>query len=115
MPLIDDTARAFLPCPNVPVLRAKAGPLAGLRFNVKDLFDVAARPTGGGQPLVLAISGIKTNTAPAVQQLLDAGARFLGKTVTDDQFAAAARYRERFKKHLADWLGADGVLVMPTP
>ena len=36
------------------------------------------------------------------------------KTVTDAQFAQATVYRERFKKHLADLLGADGVLVMPT-
>lgn len=38
---------------------------------------------GGGQPFVPAMSGIKNKTAPAVQQLLDAGARFIGKTATD--------------------------------
>ncbi len=84
MPLITDTAHAFLPYPDVPVLHAGTGPLAGLCFGVKDLFDVAGYPTGGGQPLVLAMSGIKTKTAPAVQQLLDAGAKFVGKTVTDE-------------------------------
>ena len=36
------------------------------------------------------------------------------KTVTDEQLATASAYRERFKKHLADLLGADCVLVMPT-
>jgi amidase len=30
------------------------------------------------------MSGIKTRTAPTVQKLLDAGARFVGKTVTDE-------------------------------
>ena len=84
MPLINDTAHAFLPYPDVTVPHASAGPLAGLCFGVKDLFDVAGYPTGGGQPFVLAMSGIKTKTAPAVQQLLDAGARFVGKTVTDE-------------------------------
>ncbi len=84
MPLIHDTAHAFLPYPDVPVPHASAGPLTGLCFGVKDLFDVAGYPTGGGQPFVLAMSGIKTTTAPAVQQLLDAGARFVGKTVTDE-------------------------------
>jgi amidase len=84
MPLVDDTAHAFLPYPDVPVPHASTGPLAGLSFGVKDLFDVAGYPTGGGQPFVLAMSGIKTSTAPAVQQLLDAGARFAGKTVTDE-------------------------------
>jgi amidase len=84
MLLINDTAHAFLPYPDAPVPHASAGPLTGLCFGVKDLFDVAGYPTGGGQPFVLAMSGIKTKTAPAVQQLLDAGARFVGKTVTDE-------------------------------
>ena len=30
------------------------------------------------------MSGIKTTTAPTVQRLLDAGARFVGKTITDE-------------------------------
>ena len=84
MPLINDTAHAFLPYPDAPVTHASTGPLAGLCFGVKDLFDVAGYPTGGGQPFVLAMSGIKTQTAPTVQKLLDAGARFIGKTVTDE-------------------------------
>ena len=84
MPLINDTAHAFLPYPDVPVPHASTGPLGGLCFGVKDLFDVAGYPTGGGQPFVLAMSGIKTKTAPTVQKLLDAGARFIGKTVTDE-------------------------------
>ncbi len=84
MPLIHDTAHAFLPYPDVPVPHASTGPLSGLCFGVKDLFDVAGYPTGGGQPFVLAMSGIKTRTAPTVQKLLDAGARFIGKTVTDE-------------------------------
>ena len=84
MPLPNDTAHAFLPYPDAQVPHAGAGLLAGLSFGVKDLFDVAGYPTGGGQPLLLAMSGIKKNTAPAVQMLLDAGARFVGKTVTDE-------------------------------
>ena len=84
MPLINDTAHAFLPYPDAPVPHALTGPLTGLCFAAKDLFDVEGYPTGGGQPFVLAMSGIKTHTAPAVQLLLDAGARFVGKTVTDE-------------------------------
>ena len=84
MPLIHDTAHAFLPYPDAPVPHASTGPLSGLTFGVKDLFDVAGYPTGGGQPFVLAMSGIKTQSAPTVQKLLDAGARFIGKTVTDE-------------------------------
>ena len=33
---------------------------------------------------MLALSGIKTRTAPTVQKLLDAGARLVGKTITDE-------------------------------
>ncbi|MGN8084241.1 amidase [Variovorax sp. 22077] len=83
MPL-HDLARAFVPYPDAPVPRAATGPLADLSFAAKDLFDVAGYPTGGGNPIVLAMSGIKTRTAPTVQKLLDAGARFVGKTVTDE-------------------------------
>ncbi|MGJ7504395.1 amidase [Variovorax sp. ZT5P49] len=83
MPL-HDPAHAFVPYPDAPVPRAATGPLADLSFAAKDLFDVAGYPTGGGNPIVLAMSGIKTRTAPTVQKLLDAGARFAGKTVTDE-------------------------------
>ncbi|MGJ7608600.1 amidase [Variovorax sp. LT1R20] len=83
MPL-HDPAHAFVPYPDAPVARASTGPLSDLSFAAKDLFDVAGYPTGGGNPIVLAMSGIKTRTAPTVQKLLDAGARFAGKTVTDE-------------------------------
>lgn len=84
MLLMDDPARAFMPYPAVPVPNAPTGPLTGLSFAVKDLFDVAGYPTGGGSPLLLATSGIRTQTAPVVRTLLDAGARFVGKTHTDE-------------------------------
>ncbi|KPF55075.1 amidase [beta proteobacterium AAP51] len=80
----DRGIHAFVPYPAAPVPHAAGGPLAGLSFAVKDLFDIAGHPTGGGNPIVLALSGIKTGTAPTVQRLLDAGARFVGKTVTDE-------------------------------
>jgi len=83
MPL-HDPAHAFVPYPDVPVRHAGSGPLSGLYFGVKDLFDIAGYPTGGGNPLLLAMSGIKTQTAPTVQKLLDAGAALAGKTVTDE-------------------------------
>jgi amidase len=79
-----DPAHAFLPYPPAEVPNAPSGPLAGLTFAAKDLFDVAGYPTGGGSPHVLAMSGVKTRTAPTVQKLLDAGARFVGKTHTDE-------------------------------
>ena len=83
MPL-NDPAHAFVPYPDVPVAHASTGPLSGLHFGVKDLFDVAGYPTGGGNPLLLALSGIKNQHAPTVRKLLDTGAAFAGKTVTDE-------------------------------
>jgi amidase len=79
-----DPARAFMPYPAVAVPHAEAGPLHGLTFAAKDLFDVAGYPTSGGSPHLLALSGPKTSTAPVVQRLLDAGARLVGKTITDE-------------------------------
>jgi len=81
---VSEQARCFVPYPNARVSHRASGPLAGLTFAAKDLFDVAGYPTGGGQPFVLARSGIKNRHAQSVQKLLDAGARFVGKTVTDE-------------------------------
>jgi amidase len=79
-----DPAHAFMPYPAAAVPHAAAGELQGLTFAAKDLFDVAGYPTSGGSPLQLALSGIRAGTAPVVQQLLDAGAAFVGKTITDE-------------------------------
>lgn len=84
MLLSDDPARAFLPYPGAPVANAASGPLAGLTFAAKDLFDVEGYPTGAGSPHVLAMSGVKASTAPIVRRLLEAGAQFVGKTHTDE-------------------------------
>ncbi|TAG04370.1 MAG: amidase [Betaproteobacteria bacterium] len=84
MLLPQDPANAVVPYPAVEVPNAETGPLSGLTFAAKDLFDVAGYPTGGGNPVLLAKSGIKTKNAVTVQKLLDAGARFVGKTHTDE-------------------------------
>ena len=81
---MQDDLRAFMPYPVHPVVHALSGPLSGMTFAVKDLFDVAGYPTGGGNPHLLALSGIKNRTAPVVQTLLDKGARFIGKTHTSE-------------------------------
>lgn len=79
-----DPAVGFMPYPRVAVSHSESGPLLGMSFGVKDLFDVAGYPTSAGQPLWLAQSGVKDETAPAVTRLLDAGASFAGKTITDE-------------------------------
>lgn len=82
--MIDDSLRCWVPYPAVSVSHAAEGPLKGLSMAVKDLFDVKGYPTGAGSPHVLAMSGIKKAHAPLVARLLKAGARFAGKTVTDE-------------------------------
>ena len=77
------SARCFMPYPEVPVPHAKEGPLTGLTFAVKDIFDVAGYPTSAGNPTFLALQGIKQKTASCVEKLLAAGAEFQGKTITD--------------------------------
>lgn len=84
MLLKDDPVHAFMPYPAIEVENAATGPLAGLTFGVKDIFDVAGYRTGCGNPIKLAQSGIATAHAPAVQALLEAGARFVGKTHTEE-------------------------------
>ena len=74
----------FVAGPPVRVAGASAGPLAGLTFAAKDLFDIAGHPTGGGNPDWARAHPVPTRHAWAVQRLLDAGATLVGKTVTDE-------------------------------
>lgn len=75
---------ALLDMAEVPVPHAKFGPLAGTRLAVKDIYDVAGYRTGCGNPGKLAEADFAERTAPAVKLILDAGARFVGKTQTDE-------------------------------
>ncbi len=74
----------FVAGPPLRIPGAPGGPLAGLTFAAKDLFDVAGHPTGGGNPDWARQHPIPTRHAWAVQRLLDAGATLIGKTVTDE-------------------------------
>jgi len=74
----------FVPGPALRIEGAPGGPLAGLTFAAKDLFDVAGHPTGGGNPDWARAHPIPTRHAWAVQRLLDAGATLIGKTITDE-------------------------------
>jgi len=82
MLLAKDDVHAFMPYPAALVTNAKSGALSGLTLGVKDIYDIEGYPTGCGQPTKLALSGIKTKTAPIVQRFLDRGARLVGKTHT---------------------------------
>ncbi|MGY6410088.1 MAG: amidase [Alkalilacustris sp.] len=60
------------------------GPLAGLTLAVKDLFDVEGLVTGGGTPAWAEGRAPAEADAPPVAALRAAGARLVGKTVTDE-------------------------------
>ncbi len=75
---------AFCPHGNFAISGAASGALKGLAFAVKDIFDIAGRVTGCGNPDWLASHQPASRHAPVVQALLDAGADMLGKTITDE-------------------------------
>ena len=59
-------------------------PLDGQKVAVKDLFNVAGFPVGGGVPAYLAEAFPAETTAPAVKALLDGGADVVGIARTDE-------------------------------
>ncbi len=79
-----DAVGAFVPGVDARIEGAAEGPLAGLTFAAKDLFDVAGYPTGGGNPDWGRGKPVPAAHAWAVQTLLDAGASLIGKTITDE-------------------------------
>jgi len=80
----NDALGAFCRHTHVALSGAGEGPLAGLEFGAKDIYDVAGHKTGFGSPDWLRTHAPAARTAPVVQRLLDAGADMLGKTQTDE-------------------------------
>lgn len=74
----------FVPGSSIRLAGRPGGPLDGLTFAAKDLFDVAGHPTGGGNPDWARQNPVPDRHAWAVQALLDAGATLVGKTITDE-------------------------------
>lgn len=80
----DDALGAFCRHTHVALKGSGSGPLKGLSFGVKDIYDIAGHKTGFGSPDWLATHEVAAATAPVVQQLLAAGAYMAGKTQTDE-------------------------------
>ncbi|WP_067094131.1 amidase [Marinomonas atlantica] len=78
-PFLRLTLASFPSCP-----AASEQPLAGMRLAVKDLFHMQGLPTSAGNPTWLATHDLPTTTASSVIKLLQAGAQFVGKTITDE-------------------------------
>lgn len=81
---IHDSVGAWVPHGRFVVPGAGRGPLAGLRFAAKDVFDVAGHRTGAGNPAWLETHAEATASNPLVDTLLQAGATLVGKTLTDE-------------------------------
>ena len=63
---------------------APSGPLAGLTFAAKDIYDIAGHKTGFGSPDWLRTHAEAVRTAPVVEALAQSGASMVGKTQTDE-------------------------------
>lgn len=79
-----DPIGAFVPGPQPHLPGAVKGPLVGLTFAAKDLYDVAGFVTGCGNPDYAARRAPADRHAWAVERLLAAGASLVGKTITDE-------------------------------
>lgn len=75
---------AFIPGPRAQGAPTGTGVLDGLRLAVKDLIDVGGTLTTCGNPEWAASHAVPTQDAPCVAALRAAGARVVGKTVTDE-------------------------------
>ncbi len=83
MNLTEDIA-AFCTHDSVSVPGRPGGPLSGLTFAVKDVYDIAGRVACCGNPDWLKSHEPALKTAPSVQRLLDAGASLAGMTITEE-------------------------------
>ncbi len=79
-----DPYNAFCRHTHVELDGAIAGPLHGLSYAVKDVFDIDGYRTGNGNPVWLETHAPAGRTASSVERLLAAGARMIGKTHTDE-------------------------------
>ena len=83
-PPLNDPLGAFCTDTQAYLDGAPGGPLSGLTFAAKDIFDVAGHVTGGGNPDWKATHPAADRTAWIIQTLVDAGAAMVGKTHTDE-------------------------------
>lgn len=79
-----DPLGAFCSDQDIHIEGKAGGPLSGLSFAAKDVFDIAGFRTGAGNPDWLRTHPPADTTASSVQRLLDAGATLAGKTHTDE-------------------------------
>jgi amidase len=79
-----DTLGAFCRHTHVALAGAPSGPLAGLNFGLKDIYDVEGHRTGFGSPDWLRTHEAATASTSILTRLLAAGASMVGKTHTEE-------------------------------
>ena len=82
MPLLSANP-AFVDTQPAPI-KPMSGELNDLRLVVKDLFHIQGLPTAAGNPDWLATHPIPNTTNSSVIKLLSIGAKYIGKTLTDE-------------------------------
>lgn len=75
---------ALAPQGEIALEPANSGPLTGLTFAIKDLFDVAGEVAGCGNPDWKRMHQPAARHAVSVERLLGAGACAIGKVITDE-------------------------------
>jgi len=83
-PITNDPLNAFCKDSGAYLPGAASGPLSGLSFAAKDIFDVAGYVTGGGNPDWKATHRPADRNAWVVEALTRSGAAMVGKTLTDE-------------------------------
>ena len=81
---MQDRSSPFVPDVDAFLPGAASGPLAGMTFAAKDLFDVCGMVTGCGNPDWARTHPPAERSAWTVERLLAAGATLVGKTITDE-------------------------------
>ncbi len=77
-----ETFGAWMPGPAFRIEGKTGGPLSGLTFGAKDLYDIEGQRTGAGNPDYLSLQKPAARHAWAVQALLDGGAALVGRAIT---------------------------------
>ena len=96
-----DRYGAFVAHVDVTIQGATTGPLAGLTFAAKDLFDVRGTVTGSGNPDWERTHTPAPRSAWVVERLLAAGATLVGKTITDE-ISLVRNYKSQFGKIISE-------------
>ena len=85
MSILDrDSLGAFTRHTHVALDGAPTGPLTGLTFGLKDIYDIAGYKTGFGSPDWFNTHEPAQHTASVARMLLGAGATLVGKTHTEE-------------------------------